>query len=74
VASKCPHLFYICKAHGLAVRSALELLISNPLESRAPVAPALVERVSRHWSVIVPFEGSIFRVLGSGHARVTLTW
>jgi hypothetical protein len=31
----------------LAVEPVLELLISNPLESRAPVAPALIERVSR---------------------------
>jgi hypothetical protein len=31
----------------LAVEPVLELLISNPLESRAPVAPTLVERVSR---------------------------
>jgi hypothetical protein len=47
VAASCPCLFYICKARGPVVRSALELLISNPLESRAPVASALVERVSR---------------------------
>jgi hypothetical protein len=31
----------------LAVESVHELLISNPLESRAPVAPALAERASR---------------------------
>jgi hypothetical protein len=28
-----------------AVEPILELLISNPLQSRAPVTPALVERV-----------------------------
>jgi hypothetical protein len=28
------------------VEPALELLINNPLESRAPTAPALIERVS----------------------------
>jgi hypothetical protein len=47
VASIYPRIFYICKAHGPAFRSAIELLISNPLKSRAPVAPALVERASR---------------------------
>jgi hypothetical protein len=47
VASKYPRLFYICRAHGLAVRLSLELLISNPLESRASVAPALAKRVLR---------------------------
>jgi hypothetical protein len=43
----CSHLFYICRTHGLVAKPALELLISNPLESRAPVAPALAEQVSR---------------------------
>jgi hypothetical protein len=47
VAARCPRLIYIYRAHGLAVEPAFELLISNPLESRAPVAPAPVERVSR---------------------------
>jgi hypothetical protein len=31
----------------LAVEPVLELLINNPLESRAPVVPTLIERVSR---------------------------
>jgi hypothetical protein len=39
--------FYICKARGLVVGPDHELLISNPLESRAPVAPALAEWASR---------------------------
>jgi hypothetical protein len=47
VAARCPRLIYICRAHGLATEPAFELLISNPLESRALVAPALVERVSK---------------------------
>jgi hypothetical protein len=47
VAPRCPRLFYICRVRGLAIRLALELLISSSLESRAPVAPALAERVSR---------------------------
>jgi hypothetical protein len=47
VASGCPHLIYICSAYGLAAEPALELLISNPLESWAPAAPALIEWVSR---------------------------
>jgi hypothetical protein len=45
MAAGCPRLLYICKARVLTVEPVLELLISNPLESRAPVAPALVERV-----------------------------
>jgi hypothetical protein len=47
VVARCPRLFYICRTRGLAVKPAPELLISNPLESRAPVVPAFVERVSR---------------------------
>jgi hypothetical protein len=55
------------------VEPALELLISNPLESRALVAPTLTERVSRPMVSNVPFEGLFFRALGSGRARITLT-
>jgi hypothetical protein len=55
-------------------KPALELLISNPLESRAPVAPASTEPVSGRCSVIAPFEGLIFRALGSSRAGVILTW
>jgi hypothetical protein len=47
VAVGCPRLIFICRARELAAKLALELLISNPLESRAPVAPALAERFSR---------------------------
>jgi hypothetical protein len=47
VAARCPRLSYICRVRGYAVEPTLELLISNPLESRAPVVPALTERVSR---------------------------
>jgi hypothetical protein len=47
VAARCPCLIYIFRAHGIAAELTLELLISNPLEPRAPMAPALVERVSR---------------------------
>jgi hypothetical protein len=42
-----PPSFYISKTWGLAVEPAHELLISNPPESRAPVAPALTEWASR---------------------------
>jgi hypothetical protein len=42
-----PRLVYICRVRGFAAESALELLISNPPDLRAPVAPALTERVSR---------------------------
>jgi hypothetical protein len=44
VTARSPHLIYICRTHGLAAKPTLELLISNPLESRAPVAPALTKR------------------------------
>jgi hypothetical protein len=47
VAARCPRLVYICRVRGFAVEPALKLLISNPLDSRGPVAPALTERVSR---------------------------
>jgi hypothetical protein len=47
VAARCPRLSYICRVRGFAAEPALELLISNPPDSRAPVAPALTERVSR---------------------------
>jgi hypothetical protein len=47
VAARCPPSFYICKTWGLAVEPAHELLISNPPESRAPVAPAFAEWAQR---------------------------
>jgi hypothetical protein len=43
VAARCPRLGYICRAHGFAAEPTLRLLISNPLDSRAPVASTLVE-------------------------------
>jgi hypothetical protein len=42
-----PPSFYICRTCGLVVEPAHKLLISNPLESRAPVALALTEQASR---------------------------
>jgi hypothetical protein len=75
VAARCPHLFYICKARVLAVEPVHKLLINNPLESRAPVVLALVERVSRPLvsnrtlrgsdftsTVLGPFEGFAYEV------------
>jgi hypothetical protein len=47
VATRCPRLFYICKTRVLAVEPVHELLINNPLESRALEAPALTKRASR---------------------------
>jgi hypothetical protein len=44
VAARCPYLGYICMIRGFATKPALELLISNPLNLRAPVAPNLAER------------------------------
>jgi hypothetical protein len=36
------------------------------------MVPALVGQSRDHWLVVIPFEGCIFRALGSGHVRVTL--
>jgi hypothetical protein len=47
VAAMRPRLIYIYRAHRLAAEPAFELLIRNPLESRAPVAPAPIEQVLR---------------------------
>jgi hypothetical protein len=47
VAARCPYLGCICRIHGFATEPTLELLISSPPGSRAPVAPALTERVSK---------------------------
>jgi hypothetical protein len=66
VAARCPHLIYICRAHGLVAEPALELLISNPLEPRAPVAPSLVERVSRPLVSNRTLRGSNFSSPGLG--------
>jgi hypothetical protein len=62
----------------LAVRLALELLISNPLESRAPVAPALAERVLRPLVGNRTLQGSDFSSprLGpcKGHSYLVRDW
>jgi hypothetical protein len=75
MTTRCPRLFYICRTHGLAAKPALELLINNPLESRASVVPALAERVSRPLISNRTLRGTdFFRALGSIRVRVTLTW
>jgi hypothetical protein len=61
-----PPSFYICRTHGLAVESVHELLISNPLESRAPVAPVLAERASRPLVGNRTLRGSDFSSPGLG--------
>jgi hypothetical protein len=43
VVARCPYLGYICRTCGFTTESALGLLISNPIDSRAPVASTLVE-------------------------------
>jgi hypothetical protein len=50
----------------LAVEPVHELLISNPVKSRAPVAPALVEQVSRPLVSNHTLRGSYFSSLGLG--------
>jgi hypothetical protein len=47
VASGCPRLGCICRIRGFVTEPSLELLISNLLDSRALVAPTLVEGDSR---------------------------
>jgi hypothetical protein len=66
VAAWCPRLDCICRIRGFTVEPALELLISNPLESRAPVVPALTERVSRPLVCNRTLRGSDFLSLGLG--------
>jgi hypothetical protein len=44
VAARHPRLGYIYKICGFAAEPALELLISNPLDLRVPVAPTPAER------------------------------
>jgi hypothetical protein len=61
-----PSSFYICRTRGLAVEPAHELLISSPLESRALVAPAFVERVLRRLVGNRTLRGSEFQSLGLG--------
>jgi hypothetical protein len=51
---------------GSWLSQALDLLISNPLESRAPVAPALVEQVSRLLVSNRTLRGSDFSSPGLG--------
>jgi hypothetical protein len=66
VAARCPHLIYICRAHGLAAELALKLLISNSAKSRAPVSPALVEWVSKPLISNRTLRGSDFSSSGLG--------
>jgi hypothetical protein len=64
VAARCPRLDRIYGIHGFVVEPTLELLISNPLESRAPVAPALTKRVSGPLVGNHTLRGSGFSSLG----------
>jgi hypothetical protein len=66
VAARCPRLICICRTHRLAAEPDFKLLISNPLESRASVAPALVERVSRPMVSNRTLRGSDFSIPGLG--------
>jgi hypothetical protein len=47
VAARCPRLGCICRINGFVAKPTLKLLITSPLDSRAPVASALTVRVSR---------------------------
>jgi hypothetical protein len=75
VTARCPHLFHICRTRGLAAKPALELLISNPLDLRVPVVPSLDKWgleplvLYAHLSRV-----RLFRALGLGCLRVSLTW
>jgi hypothetical protein len=61
-----PRLNCICRICGFAVKPTLELLISNPQDSRAPVAPTLAERVSRELVSNHTLRGSGFWSPGLG--------
>jgi hypothetical protein len=61
-----PPSFYICKTQGLAVEPAHELLIRNPLESRAPVVLALAEWALRPLVGSYTLRGSDFLSPGLG--------
>jgi hypothetical protein len=62
----------------LAVEPVHELLISNPLKLRAPVAPALTERASRPLVGNRTLRGSDFSSPGlglrEGHAYLVRDW
>jgi hypothetical protein len=66
VVAGCPRLFYICMTRVLAVEPVQELLTSNPPKSRAPVAPALVEQISRPLVDDRTLRGSYFSSPGLG--------
>jgi hypothetical protein len=74
VAVRHPCLGCICMVRGFAAETTLELLMSNPPDSRALMRPLSLSGTRDRWSVIAPFEGLISRALGSGHVAVTLTW
>jgi hypothetical protein len=69
VAARCPRLSCICRVREFTVEPTLELLIGNPLESRAPVAPALTERVSKPLVSNRTLRGSGFSSLGLGPCK-----
>jgi hypothetical protein len=73
VVARCPRLGYICRVREFAAEPTLELLISNPPNSRAPVVPALTERVSRPLVSNCTLEGLVSRALVSGGVAVTLS-
>jgi hypothetical protein len=56
VETRCPRLVYICGTHGFTAKLSLELLISNPLGLRVPVAPGRFGAVgpARQWKMQPP--------------------
>jgi hypothetical protein len=66
VAARCPRLIYIYRAHGLVAKPALELLISNPLDSRVSVVPTLAKRGLEPPDHMRTLRGSVFSSLRLG--------
>jgi hypothetical protein len=71
VAVRRPHLGRICRIRGFATELTLELQISNPLDSRAPVVPTLIEWDLKPLVSSRTLRGSAFQALG--RVGVTLT-
>jgi hypothetical protein len=60
MAARCASLGYICRIRGFAAEPALELLISNHLDSRVPVVPTLTEQELKPLVSIRTLPGSGF--------------
>jgi hypothetical protein len=60
MAARCSRLVYICRTRGFVAKPALELLISNPLYSRVPVAPTIAKQGLKPLVCMCTLRGSDF--------------